>query len=410
MTSLRDIADRYGTPAYVYRLDDVERAAAELVGQLPQPSSLCFSLKANPHPDVVAAARVAGCRAEVSSTGELRTALDAGFVPADCLLTGPGRSDAETEAALVAGVGLHSVESSHQLRQLERSAAATGRSPRALLRLNLPTPVRGGLRMTGKPSQFGLDPAGLALVERSLSELRHVEVVGVHVFSATNAPDEESLLAAMGAGIDAGARLRDSIDLRFLDLGGGFAAPFAAPGAAPTYPELAPRLEELLDASLPGWRDGGPEVLFESGRYLTARSGTLLCRVLDVKESFGRTFVVLDTGVHHLGGLAATGRVLAARSQPLLGDGEALLVDLVGPLCTPADVLGRDVALTGAEPGGLVALPNVGAYGLTTGLLGFLGHRPPVEVALHGDRVVSATRVLLHRTTVEEDTRVTAVE
>ncbi|MFI6044495.1 type III PLP-dependent enzyme [Nocardia sp. NPDC051321] len=406
MISLHSIAEKYGTPLYVYQLDELAKAWNELAGCLPQPCTIYFSLKSNPHPEVVAALRGTGCGAEISSAGELHTALNAGFTGTQCLVTGPGRTDAETTTALIAGVRLFSVESVHQLQQLDRLATDLNARPAALLRLNPGTTGRAGLRMTGKASQFGFDPASLTQLEPHLDNLHSVDVSGAHMFSATNMVDEDALVESMEVSISQAARLRDMIDLRYLDLGGGFAAPYATPGPRPSYPNLASRSADLLDRALPGWRAGHPEVLFESGRFITAGCGTLLCRVLDVKQSYGRTFVVVDAGVNHLGGLAATGRVIGAKMRPTLNHGQPVSVDLVGPLCTPADILARDTTMTEPAPGDLVEIPNVGAYGLTTGLLGFLSHPLPVELALRRDEIVSATRIHLHRNAIEEDAHV----
>jgi diaminopimelate decarboxylase len=406
VTAIRELARRYGTPAYVYQLDEAAAAAEALIAQLPQPSSLYFSLKANPHPEVAATLRETGCGAEISSTGELAAALDAGFPAERCLVTGPGKADDETREALQAGVRLFSVESVHQLCQLDRLARATGTWPEVLLRLNFDGAARAGLRMTGRPSQFGFAATELAGVANHLRELRQIRVCGVHTFAATNVADEDALIDVLSASIGAARQVRDAlrIELRHVDLGGGFAAPHGRPGKRQLYPALRARLTERLDQELPGWRHGDPAVSFESGRYLTATCGTLVCSLLDVKESCGRTFAVADAGVNHLGGLAATGRVLRSQLRPLMAaelDDDPVDVDLVGPLCTPVDLLSTAMPLSAPRPGSLVELPNVGAYGLTASLVGFLSRPLPVEVCLRGDRVTSSTRLQLRRITSE---------
>ena len=158
----------------------------------------------------------------------------------------------------------------------------------------------------------------------------------------------------------------------------------------------------LLDERLPGWRRAAPQVAFESGRYLVAASGTLVGRVVDVKESKGEVFVVLDTGINHLGGMAGLRRIprILPDVAPAEGDAEPRESVLTGPLCTPLDVFGRGSELPSLEPGELVTIPNVGAYGLTASLVAFLGFDPPVEVCLDGEEVVSASRLALGRAPV----------
>jgi diaminopimelate decarboxylase len=175
------------------------------------------------------------------------------------------------------------------------------------------------------------------------------------------------------------------------------------------YGRLRTALTAVLDEHLPGWRDGEPVIAFESGRYLVGDSGRLVTTVTDVKNSRGNTYAVLDAGINHLGGLSGLGRLLPLSAQPLSGSGpaaddagdrEPAMVTLAGPLCTPADILARAVDLPGLRPGDLLAFPNVGAYGLSASLLGFLGHPAPAELVVDGTETVSAGRLTLRRHTV----------
>lgn len=409
MSGARELVARYGSPLYVYRLDEVAAAHAELQRSLPRPSTLFYSLKANPHPDLVQALLARGCRAEVSSPTELAVALAAGARPGECLYTGPGKSDAEIAHALAAGVLLFSCESTLELARLEGAAASHQVGVDCLLRVNDDHIVAGsGLRMSGTASQFGTDLSRILAEPEGFRGGEHARVVGAHLYTATNVRQPRALLRLLEASIDSAVRLRERarLPLEQLDLGGGFAAPYARAGARPCY-EFRDRLEKVLDERLPGWREGDPRVAFESGRYLVAGCGTLVCSVVDVKRSKGRTFVVLDAGVNHLGGLAGLGRLLPPVAEPLLEDDdgcagrEPMTVDLVGPLCTPTDVLGRGVRVPAPRLGDTLLIPNVGAYGLTASLLAFLGRQTPVEVVLRGGEPVSSTRLALHRSTVE---------
>ncbi|MBK8035518.1 MAG: hypothetical protein IPK22_00045 [Verrucomicrobiaceae bacterium] len=143
-------------------------------------------------------------------------------------------------------------------------------------------------------------------------------------------------------------------------------------------------MEGLADA-----RQGS--ACFESGRYLCASSGTLLTTVLDVKKAGMKTFIVLDTGIHHLGGMSGLGRIpraaLTLINLTAKREGE-IVADVVGPLCSPLDSLARGQKMSPVEVGDVLAVPNVGAYGLTASLLGFLSHTTPEEVAYRGHEVV----------------------
>ena len=414
MTRHADLARRFGTPLYVFDADRLESAARDLARALPEPSSIYFSLKANPNPAVAGILRGERCSAEVSSIGELDAALSAGFDAADIIYTGPGKTDEEIVHALTSGVREFSTESRTDLRRL--STLADGLSIRIgiLLRVNSESaPGGAGMRMTGAASQFGIDTGTLPLTRHDI-DLPSVEVHGFHFYPLSNASNESALVDEMTNSIDTACRLRDElgIELKVLDLGGGFAAPYASSGTRPVYTTLRESISTVLDARLPGWRTGEPRIVFESGRYLTADAGVLIARIMDVKDSRDRRYVITDTGIHHVGGLSGIGRVLPVSAQVLpsstrndvtgiddTADGADSHRDIVvaGPLCTPADVLNRNADLVDPHPGDLIEIPNVGAYGLSASLMGFLSRPTPAEVLVRGTDTLSASRVHFDR-------------
>ncbi|CAL9420871.1 L-glutamyl-[BtrI acyl-carrier protein] decarboxylase [Actinosynnema sp. ALI-1.44] len=387
------------TPAYVYDLDEVDRSAALLRAALPSPSRLYYSLKANPHPLVVAALRAAGCHAEVCSPGELDVALAAGFSPEEVLYTGPGKRDAEVAGALRLGVRWFSVDSPHAIDQLDRLSPGDARF---LLRVNDSAPVPGqGLTMTGVASQFGAD-AQWVLARPELFGARDAATpAGFHLYMGTNLTDEDALVAQFTQAATTARKLADACgwDVEVLDLGGGFGAPFARAGDLPVFAGLAGRVADLLDSAFPGWRGGRPAVAFESGRYLVATAGRLLTRVLDAKVSHGTPVLVLESGINHLGGMSGLRR-LPPMVPHLHADSPAGVLRgaiVAGPLCTPLDTWGRGVDVVAARPGDVLAVPNVGAYGLYASLVAFLGHPLPVEVTVRSGRVLDVSALALRR-------------
>lgn len=402
--NLEELAARLGTPAYVYDLAAVRLAHADLRLALPGSAVLYYSLKANPHPRLVAELAGLGCRAEVSSPGEVEAAISGGVDPAVMLLTGPGKTEDTIEHALGCGVRRFSVDSPHDLRRVGALSARHGVRSQCLLRVNADEPVPGmGLTMTGKASQFGADASWVAARPELFRESGAARVTGLHLYMGTNLDDEEILFRQFQTAAATAARLRGLLGaLTEVDLGGGFGTPYAREGGRPRFPALASRLCGLLDADLPGWRAGRPRIAFESGRYLVGDCGVLICRVVDVKVSKGQVFAVLDAGVNHLGGMAGLRRLppILPTVRPFSpGEGSSHLVPtaVVGPLCTPLDTFARDAALPPLAVGQLVSIPNVGAYGLTASLLAFLGHLAPVEVVVDGDQVVSVSRLGLTR-------------
>jgi len=404
------------TPAYVYDLAEVRSAHRQLTDSLPASSGLLYSLKANPHPAVLGQLAALGCDAEVSSPGELEAAVRAGFRPGGILYTGPGRRDEDVARALTSGVRRFSVDSPHALDRLDRLARAHGTRVKALLRVNPPVPPAGaGLAMTGGPSQFGADLSWL--LERpglfDDPERTQVELEGLHLYMGSNLSREEALLAMFRYGLDVLEQAEKAVGRRFpvVDLGGGFGAPYAVGGDRPRFGSLRQKLETLFTERLPGWARGERHVVFESGRYLTAGCGRLLTRVLDVKRSQGRRVVVLDSGVHQLGGMSGLGkehrvdpelrphgtRTDAAGERPDTGTGQPDGTIVAGPLCHPLDVWTKDGRLPDVAPGDLLSVSNVGAYGLHSALALFHCHPLPLEVVVDGEREVGRGRARLVR-------------
>ncbi|MYR95023.1 MULTISPECIES: decarboxylase [unclassified Streptomyces] len=401
MSRYEELAERFGTPLYVYDLDEIEAAGRDLTGALPEEVTLFYALKANPHPDLVRALRENDrpCRPEISSTGELAAALAAGFQGADCLYTGPGKTPAELREVIGLGVRMFSTDSVTDVRHVGEAALAHGVTADCLLRVNsVAASATSSIRMTGTPSQFGFDSETLAEVLPLLRAVPGVRVSGMHFFPLSNAKDEDSLIGefehtiALAAGLSAELGL----PLRFLDIGGGFTVPYAVPGDRGSYPRLRAALTAALDTHFPDRHTEGPEIACESGRYLVGASGTLLARVSNVKVSRGRKFVILDAGINTFGGMSGLGRLLPV-SVRLDADAPVEPASLVGPLCTPGDILGREIDLPVLESGDLVTIPNAGAYGPTASLLMFLGRPAPTEVVVRGDEVVSVSRIETRR-------------
>ena len=405
MADLAGVATTYGTPAYVYQLGEVRDAYQQLRGALPGEAVLFYSLKANPLPAITEELAALGAWAEVSSAGELGVALEAG-VPADHILyTGPGKSAHEICHALERGVRRFSVDSPEQARAVASLGAGKSKGAELLLRVNpeFAAGAAGLLMGGGSASPFGADQAWIRQRADEFLPPTGATLAGFHFFVATNLESEAAVVAAFGACLDAARELSDALGIepRWIDLGGGFASPYAASGARPVYANITPTIAGLLDKAFAGWRHGAPRIAFESGRYLVGSAGTLLSTVVDVKRSNGRTVVVLDTGIHHLGGMAGLRRLPRAVPSVLSvgGAGSPCVgpTDVVGPLCTPLDCFGRGLEMPRVAIGDVVAVPNVGAYGLTASLIGFLSRDCPTEVVLDGDEVRQASRLTLCR-------------
>jgi diaminopimelate decarboxylase len=380
------LVDRVGsTPFFAYdRAMIVERVAA-VRAVLPRAVRLGYAVKANPMPAVVQ--HLAGLvdHLDVASAGELAVALDTGQDPAAISFAGPGKTDAELRRAVAAGVTVE-VESRTELQRLVRTGKELALSPRAAVRVNPPFAVKGsGMRMGGGPQQFGVDAEAVPSLLGEVSE-HDVDIVGFHVFAGSQNLSPSILGEAQERTVELVLDLARHLPgtVEYVNLGGGWGIPYFDKDERLDLTAVGRRLTELVEARLaPALPDA--DVVVELGRFLVGEAGVYVTRVVDVKESRGRCYAVVDGGMHHQ--LAASGNFgqVIRRNYPIAIGTRALdeptgPVTVVGCLCTPLDVLGDEVELPGVEVGDLVVVLQAGAYGLTASPTAFLGHPSPPEV------------------------------
>ena len=379
------IAARVGhTPFYVYDRSLLDARVAQLRAALPRAVKLHYAMKANPMPALVChmARRVDGI--DVASAGELMVALDAGADPQEISFAGPGKTEAELHQAVAAGI-LINVESFREVPILAAAQQALGLPARVAVRVNPDFELKSsGMKMGGGPKQFGVDaeqvPELLAAIGRA-----ELAFEGFHLFAGSQNLKPESIIEAQQKSFALACRLAEHAPspVRFLNLGGGFGIPYF-PGEQPL--DLAPIGANLADilaqaqTALPQ-----AEIVIELGRYLVGEAGLYVAKVLDKKMSRGHTYLVTDGGLHHhLSASGNFGQVIRKNYPAAIAnrmDGSAVEnVSVVGPLCTPLDLLADRMNLPAAQPGDLVAIYQSGAYGATASPQRFLGHPGVVEV------------------------------
>lgn len=395
-TLANQIVKRHGTPLYAYDLAEVSQRAAELATALPADASVCYSFKANPLPALARRVRELGGRAEITSVGELAAAQVAGFAGEQMLFGGPGKTRTEIKLALEAGVRQFSAESFRDLSVLSEICVQAQVAAEVLLRANPSEAPNARLAMTGVESQFGFEESLLLdPVAREQLILPKVSVIGIHIYFGTQVAGVDALVTNTRRALASAERVQQALGAEFkiINVGGGFPWPYGNDHARPNLDGLREKLDEVWLQS--PFATQGVQLWFEAGRYLSASSGWLIAQVLEVKRLPSKTFVILDTGIHHLGGMAGLGRVprggVTVFNLSRDVSAEALMTaDVVGPLCTPLDSLARGLKIPAVESGDLIGIPNVGAYGLTASLMAFLSHPPPIEVTHENGRECEA--------------------
>lgn len=383
--AVTQLVDRIGqTPFYVYDRRLMTERLGLLRRVLPRDINIHYAVKANPMPAVVAHMASLTDGMDVASLGELRIALDAGVSPDKISFAGPGKTDVELTAALASGITVN-LESETEMERLARLAQPMGIQPKVAVRVNPDFELKAsGMKMSGGPKPFGVDAERVPDMLRRLGKL-DLEFRGFQIFSGSQNLRAESLIAAQDQTFDLAFRLAADAPspVALLNIGGGFGIPYF-PGDK--HLDLSP-IGEHLARRLPEVRQWLPraEIILELGRYLVGEAGVYVCRVIDRKVSRGRFFLVTDGGLHHhLAASGNFGQVLRKNYRIVLANrvesADMEEVNVVGPLCTPLDILGDRVMLPRAEPGDLIGVLQSGAYGFSASPLKFLGHPEPLEV------------------------------
>ncbi|WP_440978040.1 pyridoxal-dependent decarboxylase, exosortase A system-associated [Sphingomonas pseudosanguinis] len=367
-------------PLFVYDPAIVAARVARFRAAFPT-IDLHYAIKANPFPPLLAAMAAMVDGFDVASAGELAKVADLGRPVS---FAGPGKRDAELTAAITAGITLN-LESEGEARRALAIADRLGRTPRLAVRVNPDVELRGsGMKMGGRPSPFGIDAERVPALVRDLIAAG-ADWRGFHIYAGSQALDPQAIIDTQAATIALAARLAEAAGQAppLVNLGGGFGIPYFAGDTALDIERVGAALTEALDARAAILRD--TRFAIELGRWLVAEAGVYLAHVVDIKDSGGERFAILDGGLNHQ--LAASGNfgTVVRRNYPLalahaMGAAADQTLSVVGPLCTPLDRLGDRIALPRPDMGDIVAIFLAGAYGASASPAAFLGHGPADEV------------------------------
>lgn len=381
------LVERVGqTPFYAYDRGVINDRVEQLRNKLPDSIHIHYAIKANPMPAVVQ--HLAGLTdgLDVASLGELTTALDTGVDPKKISFAGPAKSNVELKAAIASGVIIN-IESEGELDRIIEFSDDLSLTPRVSVRINPSFELKtSGMTMSGGAKPFGIDEEIVPDIIRRINDT-NLDFYGFHIFSGSQNLKPEALLEAQTKTFKLAYRISDfsSTPIKWLNIGGGFGIPYF-PGDKsldinPIAENLYSRIEECKE-KLPE-----AEIIIELGRYLVGEAGIYICKVVDKKISRDETFILTNGGLHHH--LAASGNFgqVIRKNYPVciankVTSNDTEIVNVVGPLCTPLDILANKVELPEVDVGDLVAIFQSGAYGMSASPRGFLSHPDAMEVLI----------------------------
>ena len=385
--SISEIAEHVGrTPFFLYSKSAIETRLSEIRRSIPDEVLLHYAVKANPFSELLGfvADRVDGL--DIASAGELELALNSGVTPAHIGFAGPGKTMDELRAAVRTGITVQ-LESQTELDRVVDLARHFDVRPNVALRINPDFNLRGsGLKMSGSSTPFGID---VDLAPGILTSLRSlpVEFAGFHIFTGSQCLDTEAICESQRRCVALAKQLTQYAPNppKMLNIGGGFGIPYF-PGDTPIdLDRIGANLHDLVRRMRADFSQA--HLILELGRYVVGESGVYVCRVVDKKMSGGKTFLITDGGMHHH--LAASGNLgsVLKRNYPVvianrIGNKQTEVATVVGHLCSPLDVLARDIELSRADIGDYVGVFQSGAYGLTASPIMFLSHPAPPELLL----------------------------
>jgi len=384
--SLERVVDEVKTPAYVYSASVVRDRYTRLdaaLGALPH--RIHYTLKANSNRSILQLLRGMGAGVDVVSGGELFRALRAGFTGADIIFGGVGKTERELREALVAGVMLINVESEAEVRLIDHLAGELGVVAKIGIRVNPEVTVDSShkyIKTGEKGAKFGVPYTEVRSLAHIAASLAHLRLIGLDMHIGSQLFRLDPYVAGTDKLVELVDQLKtDGITtVEYLDIGGGLGVSYDE--------EVTPDLETFASSLVRQVAPTGLMLLMEPGRFIVGNAGMLLTRVLYRKHSGGREFLVTDAGMTELlrpSHYDAYHRIEAVRAA----DGQ-MTADVVGPVCESGDFLALDRTMDEANPGDLLAVHDVGAYGYVMAS-NYNTRARGVEVLVDGDRFAVTT-------------------
>ncbi|NKD55645.1 MULTISPECIES: diaminopimelate decarboxylase [unclassified Haematospirillum] len=384
------IVESVGTPCYIYATETLVRHYSVFAKAFHGlDARIHFAVKANSSLAVLRTLAQQGCGADVVSGGELQLALQAGILAERIVFSGVGKTEAELELALKAGVYQINVESLPELGALDAVARHLGIRAPVAIRVNPDIGAGGHEKITtgNRENKFGIEWTMATQVCHHAASLSGIDFKGLAVHIGSQITDLAPFRAAFSRIVTLTRTLRaEGLDVSRLDLGGGLGIPYKDADTAPPLPaDYASMVRDTVSET-------GCTLLLEPGRLIAGNAGILVSRVVYVKNSQTRTFVILDAGMNDLirPAMYDASHTIIPLAEPEAGSA-GQTCDVVGPVCESSDIFARDVMLPPLQTGDRIAFLSAGAYGAV--MASQYNTRPLVpEVLVKGDRFAITRR------------------
>lgn len=373
-------------PFYVYDMHAISERISLLRNIFQDGIKIHYAVKANPHDEILSLMRTLADGIDVSSGGEIDSALKSGIPASTIGFSGPGKSFEELEKAVAAGITIH-LESFAELERVTEAGNSTGAQPVVAIRINPDFELKSsGMKMSGGSKPFGVDQE---MVPSMIKQVKShgLSIKGFHVFTGSQNLHAENIIQSQDKIIDMLLELSNILgdipDL--LNIGGGFGIPYFES----EQPLNINAIASFLNMKLMELRTKRSDacITLELGRYLVGEAGYYVTQVIERKSSRGKNFIITNGGMNH--NLAASGNLgqVIRRNYPIsVGNNivseELETVSISGPLCTPLDIIAESVRLPKMKEGDLVVVHQSGAYGLTASPVNFISHPAPSELTV----------------------------
>lgn len=375
------------TPFYAYDKSVLNQTLSTLKNSLPKQVKLHYAIKANPYIPLVhtIAPQVDGF--DVASKDEMLLALQTGMPAADISFAGPGKTDSELKSAIVAGVTLH-CESFNEIERAITLGKLLKTKPNIAIRVNPAFELKtSGMKMSGGAKPFGIDEEQVVEFLPSL-KYQEINFRGFHIFSGSQNLNTDAIEDAHQQTITLALKLIKlvPVSIDYINIGGGLGIPYFPGDTWLDTSSIINNLNHLLTTHQALLKN--IDLIMELGRYIVGPCGIYVSKVIDIKTSRGCNYVICDGGLHHhLANSGNFGQVIRKNYPVAIGNNLAITENtelqectIVGPLCTPLDIIASKVNLPHVDLGDYIVVYQSGAYGATASPQGFLSQSPLGEI------------------------------